>query len=404
MNILLITDSYPPEIRTISFMMQELAEEFVSRGHKVTVVTSWPKYNLTIQAKRKTFSEFSIENNVRTIRVKTLPHHNTNFIVRGISQLIIPYLFLKEIKRFVKQRIDAVVVYSPPLPLAMLGIKLKKMHGAKYLLNIQDIFPQNAIDLGIMNSKLLIKFFEWMEKKAYEGADKITSHTKDGKKFLIEGKNIPPEKIATIHNWIDVSNFENIKATGAFREKYGLKDKFIFLFAGTMGPSQNLDFIIHVARKLTDIPDIHFLLVGDGVEKKRLQRLVEEYNLQNVEFHPFVSKEEYASLLKEVNVGLICLSSKNWAPVIPGKILGFMAASIPILAFLNENNNGHELINKVQCGYSAVSDDYEKAANLVKKIFNERDKISQYGQNGYNYAVAHFSKKVCIDRLEQLIK
>ncbi|MCK5633390.1 glycosyltransferase family 4 protein [bacterium] len=404
MDILLITDCYPPEIRSISDLTQELAEEFTDRGHNITVVTSWPRYNLTIKAKQTDFDTFSIENNINVIRVKTPPHHKVNFIIRGISQLMLPYLFFKKLKKFNRQKIDAVIVYSPPLPLVMLGIKIKKIHNAKFLLNVQDIFPQNAIDLGIMKNKLIIKFFEWMENKAYEGAVKITSHTKHSREFLIEKKHIPSTKITVVPNWIDISNFKDIKARGIFREKYGLKDKFIFLFGGIIGPSQNLDFIIHVAKKIVDIPDLCFLLVGDGTEKKRLQKLVEEYDLQNVIFQPFISKEEYPFLVKEVDVGLACLNMKNRTPVIPGKILGFMASSIPVVAFLNKENDAHELIKEAQSGYSSLSDDPEKGTKLIRKIFNEKDKLAQYGQNGYNYTKTHFSKEICIDKIEQLIQ
>ena len=404
MNILLVTDAYPPEIRSISYMMQELAEELILRGHKVTVVTCQPQYNLSVGDRAKKFDTFSVENNVGVIRVKTPPHHKVNFIRRGISQLMLSHLFLKKIKMFVKEKVDAVIVYSPPLPLSMLGAKVKKVYGAKYLLNIQDIFPQNAVDLGIMKNKLLIKYFERMEKKAYRSADKVTSHTEGGKKFLVEKKGLAEEKVEVIYNWIDLDAFKNVKSTGIFREKYGLKDKFVFLFPGILGPSQNLELIIHAARRVIDLPDICFLFVGDGTEKEKLQKMVEEYNLQNVRFEPFVSQEEYPSLAKEMDVGIACLSSKNKTPVIPGKILGFMAGSIPIAAFLNKESDVHGMIKEAQCGYSVVSDNEEKAAGLVRKIFNEKDMLAYYGQNGYNYAAKYFSKKVCIDKIEQLCK
>lgn len=404
MNILLVTDSYSPEIRSISYMVQELAEGFALKGHKVIVVTCWPKYNLSVKAKQKSFNTSTIENDVSVIRVKTLPHHRVNYLMRGIGQLSLPYLFLRKVKKIIKEKIDAFIVYSPPLPLAMLGGEIKKTYGARFLLNIQDIFPQNAVDLGIAKNRLVIKFFEWMERKAYKNADKITSHTESSRRFLIEKKQIPADKITTVYNWIDLNAFKDMKATGLFRERYELKNKFIFLFAGIIGPSQNLDFIIHIARKVAGIPEICFLFVGDGTEKERLQKIAEGYGLQNVKFQPFVPKEEYPFLVKEADVGLACLSSKNRTPVIPGKILGFMAASIPIVAFLNKESDAHGLIKEAQCGYSMLSNDVDEAANLIRKIFNEKDKLVHYGQNGYKYASTHFSKKACIDRLEQLIK
>ena len=403
MNILLVTDAYPPEIRLISKMCQELADELTSRQHHVVVVTSWPRYNLDEEATNNTFSEYSIEGRVHVIRVRALPHHKVNMIVRGISELTLPFLFLRKIKRFVRYKLDAVIVYSPPLPLAFVGTKIKRRYGARYLMNIQDIFPQNAIDLGVIKSRYVATFFEWLEKWAYRTADKLTSHTEGGRAFLIQNKAISPNRIAVVPNWVDASTFKNVKSTGSFRDKYGLTDKFVFLFAGIFGPAQNLEFVIEVARRVTDLPKIRFLLVGDGTDKRRLQELASKYEISNVVFQPFVSAEQYPLLVHEADVGLVCLCSKNCTSAVPGKVLGFMAAAIPIVAFLNKESDTHRLINEAKCGYSIISDDPEKTAVLVRSIFRDRAKMREYGANGYKYAVANYSKRARIDQLEKLL-
>lgn len=405
MNIVLIADFYPPEIRSISLMMQELAEDLVSRGHSVTVVTCWPRYNLSADAKKIKFKDLSIENNVRVIRVKTPPHHNVNFIIRGISELISPLLFWMKIKKLIKQRIDAVIVYISPLPLALVGSKVKKKYGSRFLLNIQDIFPQNAINLGILKNEILVKFFEYIEKKAYRCADKITSHTESSRKFLIEKKQIQPDKISVVHNWVDINPYKNARKANLFREKYGLEDKFIFLFAGIIGQAQGLDLIVKVANELREMSEICFLFVGDGSEKEMLNKTVDLHGLKNIIFEDFVSIEEYPNLVKSADVGLVCLSSKNKTPVIPGKILGYMAASIPVVAILNRESDGHTLIKDAECGYTIVSDtSLEEAKNIIIRIYNEKDKLEQYGENGFKYVSQHFAKDACIDKLIKLLE
>ena len=404
MNIVLIADSYPPEIRSVSLMMQELAEDLVSRGHSVTVVTYWPRYNLSADAKKIKFKSLSIENNISVIRVKAPPHHNVNFIMRGISELISPFLFWKSIKKFIKQKVDSVVVYISPLPLALLGSKVKKKYNSRFLLNIQDIFPQNAIDLGILKNDFLIRLFEYIEKKAYRCADKITSHTESSRKFLIKKKQVPPDKISIVHNWIDIDSYINARKTDLFKKKYGLKDKFIFLFAGIIGPSQGLDLIVKVANELREMSDVCFLFVGDGSKIGALHEMVDLYGLKNVVFKDFVSIEEYPNLVKDADVGLVCLSSRNKTPVVPGKILGYMAASIPVVAFLNKESDGHILIKEAGCGYSIASDaSTEEISNLILQIYNEKDKLKQYGENGFRYVSRHFTKSSCIDNLIKLI-
>ena len=171
-----------------------------------------------------------------------------------------------------------------------------------------------------------------------------------------------------------------------------------------MGPSQHLDFILQVAREVTAIEDICFLFVGNGSEKERLQKTARMFTLKNVIFKPLVSKEEYPFLVKDADVGLACLSNKNKTPVYPGKILSYMAASIPVVAFLNSQSDGHHIIKEAKCGYSTSSNDYRKAAELIMKVYNEKENLEQYGHNGFKYAEAHFSKKTCIDKLEKLIQ
>ena len=227
MNILLIASTYPPEIRAISYMIKELVEELVLRGHEITVATSWPQTNLSSHVQQHTLKKESMENNVRLFRIKIPFFYHSNFTIRGISHLLLPYVFWIKLKKYLnKCKIDVVIIYSPPLTLTILGNIIKNKFHAKYLLNIQDIFPQNAIDLGIMKNLLIIKLFEWIEKQAYKNADKITSHTESSRKFLIEKKKIPAEKITTVYNWININTSE-ISGINVYRKNFGLENKFI---------------------------------------------------------------------------------------------------------------------------------------------------------------------------------
>jgi glycosyltransferase involved in cell wall biosynthesis len=385
-------------------MVKELAEELTARGHYVTVVTCWPRYNLAEEERHLILSNLSFENNIRIIRVKTPPHKKINFFIRGISELIIPFFLWWRIKYIVTEKVDAVIVYSLPLPLVYAGYMVKKKYNAHFLLNIQDIFPQNAIDLGIMRNHLLINFFEYLENKAYRSADKLTSHTESSKKFLIEKKNIPSEKMQIIPNWIDVDRYAKVQRSNIFRKKYGIEYKFIFLFAGIIGPSQGLDLIIRAARDIQDITAICFLFVGDGSEKERLRKMVVDFGLSNVIFKDFVSVDDYPHLLKDADVGLVCLSSMNKTPVVPGKILGFMAAALPVFALLNRESDGHNLIKRANCGYTVDSDaPMETIKKTILNIYREKENLPSLGMNGFRYAETHYSKKLCIDSLVRLV-
>lgn len=398
-HILLITDSYPPEIRSASHLMLELAEELNQRGYSVTVVTCWPQYNLDSE-NTQIFSEDMNEKNIRVIRMKHLPHHQVHFIVRGIAQLFLPYFFVRKIKQYVKTKVDAVIVYSPPLPLTLVGAWAKKKWKAKFILNVQDIFPQNAIDLGVLKNKWVIRFFRYLEKWSYRKADIVTTHSESNRDLLVAHYPEVKEKCMVLHNWVDIHAHQENTTGKNFRELFQLEDKFVAVFAGVIGPSQQLDILIEAASKVQDLSDLCFLIVGDGTEKKKLEVMATERQLSNIVFKPFISREDYPALLAACDIGLVSLSAKNKTPVVPGKILGYMAAGLPIVAFLNKESDGHAIIRDARCGYSVVSDNLEAVIETIKKAYKTRDQRAVLGQNGLCYVKNHFSKEKCVDVIE----
>lgn len=403
MNILIVSDVYPPEVSSAAYLMKELANGFKKRGNNIWVATAYPKYYLPKELEGQKFELFSDELGVKVIRIKTLPLKKVNFIIRGVSQLFLPFLFFFKIKKYVREKLDVVIVYSPPLPLALTGGMIKRRYGAKFILNIQDIFPQNAIDLGALKGwkhKPAVWLFEWMEKKVYKEADKITFHSDGGRKFLIEKKGVPAEKIITLYNWVDIEQFKNLAQNISFRKKYGLEGKFIILFGGVMGPAQGLEFVVEIAKKLVDLKDLVFLLVGGGSEKPKIEELINRYSLGNIIVKPFVSKEEYPYLAKDSDVGLVCLSSNNKTSFVPGKISGYMAAGKPIVAFLNKESDGFDILKEARCGYAAISDNLEEAEKIIREIYANKNKLKEMGENGFKYASENLTIDVAVKKLE----
>jgi colanic acid biosynthesis glycosyl transferase WcaI len=402
MHILLVTDSYPPEIRSASHLMLELAQELQQRGHQITVITTWPEYNLDQGVIQREFKELEDEHGISVLRIKTLPHHNVNYLVRGLSQLLMPLQFLKKLWTH-KVKPEAVIVYSPPLPLAFVGTWLKR-RGAKTLLNVQDLFPQNAIDLGILRSPLQIRFFKALERYSYKTADVVTVHSEGNRAMLLQQQpDLPQSKVALLHNWVDVDHHNPGHFETDFRTLWGIQQKQIAVFAGVIGPSQYLDLILSIAEKMQDESDLLFLVVGDGKEKEKLERIARQKALKNVRFEGFVSRDAYPSLLSMCSIGLVCLSPQNQTPVVPGKILGHMAAGLPVAAFLHSSSDAHALINQAQCGVSANSNDFTECLTAMKSLMAKQTEFKKIGESGRAYALANFSKEVCVSQIEELL-
>lgn len=402
MRILITSDSYPPEVGSAAQLMAELAHELAERGHDITVLTNLPGYKLDAATDTSRFTESMMEGKVRVLRVKTLPLHNSGFIMRGFAQLASPYQYWKVLRRHEKRPFDAVIVYTPPLPLFRIGAWAKKQ-GARFLLNVQDLFPQNAIDLGVLNNPLAIALFRWIERDAYRSADVITAHSPMNRKMLIEQNSGIENKILVLHNWIEESQFTADTSTENFRESWSLQGKFVAVYGGVLGPAQGLDVILDVAERVRDLSDLVFLVVGDGMEKERLQGDVAARGLTNIIFKPFVARERYPALLHSADIGFLTLNPKMKTPVVPGKILGYMAMRLPVLAIVNRESDAHGIIEDAQCGYSCPSDDVAAAEALVRRLYAQRQVLEEIGERGRAYAKAHFDKKVIVDQVEKLL-
>jgi colanic acid biosynthesis glycosyl transferase WcaI len=401
MKLLLVTDSYWPEIRSASQLMIDLASELRQRGHDVIVITAWPEYNIDRDFDIKSIEPDVLHNDIRVIRVKTLPLHNVGYLIRGIAQILLPVFFIYKLI-LLKIKVDAVIVYSPPLPLSFVGLWCK-FYDAKFVLNLQDIFPQNAVDLGIMKNKLLVRFFMLMEKFCYFRCDWITAHSNGNVKLIQERFPNLSKKIILIHNWVDINLTDEGNNNIDFKERFKITRKYIAVFAGVMGPSQGLEIILKIAKALKYRQDLQFLFVGNGTEKKKMIELSKKYKLDNVQFEDFISTEYYQDLLKICSIGLVCLSPMNKTPVVPGKILGYMAASIPIAAFLQDESDGHQVVNEAACGVAASSSNEVDCIYKFEQLMSKVHEFEAIGKSGFKYASENFNRKMCIDKIEALL-
>jgi len=404
MRILIVVDVYPPEVSSAATLIHELAHGLEAVGDEVYVATTFPRHYLSGKAGGDSLKEFYKEGGVNIIRTKTLPLRKINFVIRGISQLLLPFLVFRKIKKYIKGDLDGVIVYSPPLPLAVAGRMVKRKYGAKFMLNLWDIFPQNAIDLGVLKSKLAIKMFEVMEQFAYKNADVLTFHGEGGRQFLIDNKGIPSQKIFLLHHWVDFASYGK-PLRKDFRKEYDLENKFIFLFAGVMGPAQGLEFLVEVANKVGDLENVCFLLVGDGMEKPKIAEALKKHNLKNVLVKNFVSAEEYPDLAAIADVGVVCLSPQNKTPFLPGKFMGYMAAGKPIIAFLNKESDGFGLVEKAHCGYAVVADNLGEAERATRELYNMgKGELLKMGSGGLDYAKKHLSLEGAVAKIRELLK
>ena len=320
-------------------------------------------------------------------------------LLRGLDQFFSAFSF--GLAGLSLPAFDLAVVYSPPLPLAMSTYFLSRLRGKPAILNVQDIFPQSAIDLGVLRNPFLIKLFKGMEAFLYRHFRQVIVHSEGNRQYVIS-RGGGPDRVAVMPNWVDTEAIKPGHKQNQVRESLGLNDHFVVSFAGIMGYSQDLNTVIEAAARLKDHPEIAFLLVGDGVEKPGLQKLAEERHLDNVRFLPMQPKEEYLNILQASDLCLVTLRQEVKTPVVPSKILSIMAAGRPVLASLPLEGDAPRLINEAQAGVVLPPGEPKLMAEAILGFSQNGKKGEQMGKSGRQYAVQHLSLQSCVARLEKI--
>jgi len=228
-------------------------------------------------------------------------------------------------------------------------------------------------------------------------------HSEGNRRSVLQHYPELVDKLRILHNWVDVDHHQSATATVDFRTKWKITQLYIAVFAGVMGPSQYLERVLEVAEHMQNHSDLLFLLVGDGVEKTKLKQLAEQKQLCNVRFEGFIGRDVYPDLLKICSLGLVCLSPQNQTPVVPGKILGYMAAGLPVVAFLQSQSDGHSIVREAACGVTADSADLDSCRAAFEEIMVQGNKLQEIGAFGKKYATQHFSKEACVTEMERML-
>jgi glycosyltransferase involved in cell wall biosynthesis/ribosomal protein S18 acetylase RimI-like enzyme len=401
MKILLLVYYFPPEIGSGPHLPYELGESLVQSGHDVTVVTSFPHYHVPEMPEqyRGRFLYTEELGGMKVLRINAPNAHAKSAIVRGIGQQIAPWMLALRALGGVKP--DVVFTITPPLTMGLAARLAARWFGAPCVVNVQDLFPQNAVDLGVLRNRILIRFFESLERRLYRTATAITVMSEGNRDYVI-AKGAKPEKIFTVFNWVDTDLIQPGDRMNSFRATQGLGDDFMVLFAGTMGWSQGLSVVVEAAKMLATEPGLSFLLVGDGVERAGLER--QAAGLPNVRFLPIQSKEVYPQVLAAADAALVTLRPEVGTPTVPSKIATIMAAGRPILASIPLSGDAPRLIASAGAGIVVPPADAQALADAVLKLKCDGAAAEQMGYNGRRYAESHLSRSTVTQQIATILQ
>ena len=380
MNIIFLTND---EIQSIdaSGIFTDLLRRFSVNGHTVYVVCANERRN-------NERTNVSIDNNVHVLRVKTGNITQVNMLEKGVSTLLVGYQFKKAInKHFKFVKFDLILYSTPPITLLSAVTYLKKRDGACTYLMLKDIFPQNAVDIGILKfDSLIYKHFRKVEKKFYDISDKIGCMSPANVNYLLkENVNIPKHAVEICPNTIDPLDINLSRDDISFiRNKYDIPtDKLVFIYGGNIGKPQDVNFIMECIEACTGM-DFFFLIIGSGTDFYKLESYVSIKNPSNLKLIRKVPKQDYEMIVKASDVGLIFLDHRFTIPNFPSRILSYMQASLPVLAATDKNTDIGEIIKEGEFGDWCESKDPNV---FVKKMeqFLDKSKSTKMGKNARRY-------------------
>lgn len=392
MKILLFSQHYPPDIGAQATRMQALVKAALDRRHEVTVITGEPnRYNIK---GKNNFKGFERHFNLEIYRIKTGEHKDIfwrrplNYISFMINSLICSF-------RLKQKRYDMVIVTSPPITGAVTAFLYCFFKHTNFVFEVRDLWPDTLVDLKVFRSRIIINFLIYIEKLLYRKA-KLIVVVSEAFKIKIIDKGVSEDKIVTFSNGLDKEFvLENvaIERKNTFREEYNIpKDKIIVSYVGNVGISQNLEIIIGAAKKIED-NKILFLVVGEGLEKRRLLRLVREKHLDNkILFLDALPRDKIKDIYQLSDILFLQLKDLIiFKRTIPSKIFEYLGSGLPIIYGLNGiaadilDESGSGIKIKPEC------DD-----DLVKAIKTIKDKYDFYvgrAKKGQEFVIKHYMRE-----------
>jgi len=389
MNILFVTLHQIDNLNT-GGIYNDLMLHFSEHGHDVHMVTSRER-----RTRLKT--ELSESYGVKNLKVKIGNITKSNFLEKGISTLMLEKQYLNAIKKYYSDvKFDLIMYSTPPITFYEVVKYIKNRDGADSYLLLKDIFPQNAVDLGMFKKGSLVhKYFRNKEKKLYEISDYIGTMSEANSQYILENNpDIFSENIEVTPNSIKPENL-NItdKEKEKIREKYNIPlDKKVFVYGGNLGKPQGINFLIKCIIKNEKNLKSFFVIVGSGTEFNKLESLFNNNNIKNSLLLDFLPKSDYDLLAYSSDVGMIFLDKRFTIPNFPSRLLSYMQAKMPVLAATDPNTDIGEVIEEGGFGYSCISDDSEKFNEFVNKLASDAN-LEKMGNNAWEYLLNNYTTK-----------
>ncbi len=402
MHILIIHQAFATLNEPGGTRHHEFARLLAARGHKVTVIASPVSYLTGTPLRLPPFhSEMGGEKEggqVEILRASVYDAHHKSFLHRVVA--FVSFMFSSFWIGLGVKNVDLVWGTSPPIFQGVTAWMLARVKCVPFLFEVRDLWPQFAIAVGVLKNPVLIRLSEWLERFLYRGADRVMVNSPG---FLDHVKSRGAKGVELIPNGSDPSMFDPNDDGAEFRRTHGLQDKFVVMYAGAHGISNDLGVVLESAKLLADEKKIQIVFLGDGKEKAALQARSKELKLGNVSFLPSLPKAQMPRALAGADACLAILKPlEEYKRTYPNKVFDYMAAGRPVA--LGIDGVIRNVVEAAGCGFFAEPGNAFALAEVITSLAKDKTRSRQMGLNGRKYLEQNFSREKVVEQLIKLME
>ena len=390
MNLLVLCPHYAPDVAPTGEVMTQIVEQLVARGHRLHVVTSLPWYQHHAidagwegQAVRHTDTEWG-----RITRVHPFPTDKRNIPARGLA--FVGFTALSGLAGLLtRSRPDAVLAMSPPLTLGAAGWAAARAHRVPFVFNIQDVFPDVAVELGAISNPKVIAAASWLERETYLRADAVTVLSEDLKANVAakiagrRGSAGRASKVRVIPNFIDTDWIRPQERENAYRREHGLEGKTVVMYAGNVGFSQSLDLVLAAATHLAHDPQVVFVINGGGSARPGLEQAAA--GLSNVRFVDMAPKDRLPEVAAAADIHVVPLRTGLARSSVPSKLYTILAAGRPVVASVDPGTEVARTVIDAGAGLAVPPDDAEAFTKAIERLIQAPQEALAMGAAGRRF-------------------
>jgi colanic acid biosynthesis glycosyl transferase WcaI len=403
-NVLVLCPHFAPDVAPTGDVITSITGELAARGHQLHVVTSLPWYRhhrieegWTGKPVREQVTDWG-----RITRVHPFPTDKTNIPARAMAFGGFTAL-TGIIAAASRPRPDVVLAMSPPLTLGLAGWVAARARRAPFIFNIQDVFPDVAVELGVITNPTLISVASALERFTYLRSDAVTVLSDDlHDNVVAKLKGNRPDRVRVIPNFVDTQHIRPAAKENAYRKEFGLSGKTVVMYAGNVGFSQSLDLVLDAAAALADDPDVVFVINGGGAARADLQR--KAAGARNVRFVEMQPKDRLPEVLAAADVHVVPLRRGLARSSVPSKMYSILAAGRPIVASVDAGTEVAEVVQREGAGVAVPPDDPEAFTKALARVVAEPEEMDRMGRNGRQFVERWASPAAIAERYEALFE